>query len=367
VNNIKIASIVGTRPEIIKMQPIIKEIQKSKHDLNFIHTGQHYSFNMSNIFIDDLDLPQPNYFLNVKSGSQGVQTSRIIAKCEKLLKSEKPDIVLVQGDTNSALGAAIASSKLGLSIGHVEAGCRSFDKQMPEEINRVLISDIASLHFVATDNCKRNLLKEGIPASQIFVTGHPIVDLIRQIRNRISENTLNKSKNKHYALVTFHRRENIDDKDNISNILTVFDQLSQKMPVIFPCHPHTKRQILRFSLEKYVKNLRMIKPVDYIQSLSLCKNAKFVLTDSGGIQQEAALLCTPCITLRKTTEWIETVKLGINFLAGCGSGCIKENIRYVERNYDDILQRFKSSRYLFGKVGVSKRILTIIEKRQDKK
>jgi UDP-N-acetylglucosamine 2-epimerase (non-hydrolysing) len=209
-------------------------------------------------------------------------------------------------------------------------------------------------------------LQEGIPASQIFVTGHPIIDLIRQISNKVSENKSN-YKSKSYALVTVHRRENIDDKDRIRNILTAFDQLSQKMPVIFPCHPHTRKQITRFSLEKYVKHLRMIKPVDYVQSLTLCKNAKFVLTDSGGIQQEAAILCTPCITLRKTTEWIETLKLGINFLAGCRSGGITETIWSLERNYDDVLLRFKSSRYIFGKVGVSKKILRIIEKSQNKK
>ena len=294
----KIAAFVGTRPEIIKMQPIIKEIQKSEHELVFVHTGQHYDFSMSDIFLNELELPKPNYFLNVKSVSQGIQTGNIIAKSESILRRVRPDIVLVQGDTNSALGAAIASSKLGLSVGHIEAGCRSFDKTMPEEINRMLISDVASLHFAPTSTCIKNLLREGVISSQIFLTGHPIVDLIEQIRNRIPENNkandhkLGKLKNKdqEYTLVTVHRRENIENRERISEILAPLDRLSQKMLVIFPCHPHTELQIDRFNLKNYLKNLNVIQPIGYLESLSLIKHARFALTDSGGIQQEASSL-----------------------------------------------------------------------------
>jgi UDP-N-acetylglucosamine 2-epimerase (non-hydrolysing) len=319
---------------------------------------------MSNIFVDELELPKPDYFLNVKPASQGVQTGEIIARCESIVKNEIPDIVLVQGDTNSALGAAIASSKLGLSIGHIEAGCRSFDKLMPEEINRVLISDVANLHFAPTYNCKKNLLREGIIPSQIFLTGHPIVDLMKQIRDRISNKSLKKFgiNHKRYALVTFHRRENIANKQKISDILVALDHLAQIIPVIFPCHPHTELQISEFDLKNYLKNLEMIEPVGYLDSLSLIKHARFVLTDSGGIQQEAALLGTPCITLREVTEWVETTNAGLNFLAGHRTNRIIDTVQHIEKDYENIVQRFNSAQNLFGKSGVSRRIIRAIEK-----
>jgi UDP-N-acetylglucosamine 2-epimerase (non-hydrolysing) len=362
-NSMRIIAIVGTRPEIIKMQPIIKEIQNSEHELIFVHTGQHYDYRMSDIFVDELELPEPHYFLNVKPASQGAQTGEIIASCERILKNENPDILLVQGDTNSALGAAIAASKLGLSIGHVEAGCRSFDKLMPEEINRVLISDIANLHFAPTFNCKRNLLREGI-VSQIFLTGHPIVDLMGQIKDRILNNDLKKlgADHKSYALVTFHRRENIANKQKINDILVALDHLAQIIPVIFPCHPHTELQIIEFAYKSYLKDLKVIQPVGYLDSLSLIKHAKFVLTDSGGIQQEAALLGTPCITLREVTEWVETVNVGVNFLTGHRSSRIIKTVQHIERDYENIVQRFNSVGNLFGKIGVSRRIIHAIEK-----
>jgi UDP-N-acetylglucosamine 2-epimerase len=362
----KIANFVGTRPEIIKMQSVMKEIQMSGHELIFIHTGQHYHFNMSDIFIDQLDLPKPNHFLNVKSASQGVQTGKIIGRCERILETEKPDIVLIEGDTNSALGAAIASTKIGLPVAHVEAGCRSFDKFMTEEINRVLISDVADLDFVATENCRRNLLREGIPSSRIFLTGHPIVDLIHEISKKIPKNSSLDGftiQDKAYALVTIHRRENVSNKGTITNLLRGLDKLSQKIPLIFPCHPHTKRQIKKFGLKNYLTNLKVIEPVGFLQSLGLIWQARFVLTDSGGIQQEAAILGTPCITLRNVTEWVETVEAGINFLAGQNRETIIDRVQYIEKYYEDVMQRFKVAGSLFGEVGVSKKILKIMEKK----
>lgn len=364
----KISVFVGTRPEIIKMQPVIKEVQKSKHELTFVHTGQHYDFTMSNVFVNELELPKPDYFLNVKSASQGVQTGRIIARSERILKNEMPNIVLVQGDTNSALGAAIASSKLGISVGHVEAGCRSFDKSMSEEINRVLISDVATFHFAPTHNCVENLRREGISSSQIFLTGHPIVDLLKEITTKKTNyNNLGKLGNsfKGYALVTVHRRENIDNKDKISDILVALDQISRKVPVIFPCHPHTRSQMDKFGLTNYLKSLKVVQPVGYLESLSLIKGARFVLTDSGGIQQEASLLGTPCITLRDVTEWIETVEAGVNFIVGHRSKWIIKAVENVQRNYSVIMQRFNSTQNLFGKIGVPRRIVQEIEKTLD--
>ena len=222
---------------------------------------------MSEIFVDELELPKPDYFLNVKSTSQGAQTGEIIAKCERIVKNENPDIVLGQGDTNSALGVAIASSKLGFINRTYRSRLRSFDKLMPEEINRVLISDIANFHFAPTYNCKRNLLREGILSSQIFLIGHPIVDLIKHLRNRIAIIIyLRKLENKHkgYALATIHRRENITNKEKISDILVALDYLAQKIPITFPCHPHTELQIIEFELKNYLKNLKVIQPVGYL-------------------------------------------------------------------------------------------------------
>ena len=368
----RIAVVIGTRPEIIKMQPIMKEIQnRAKHELIFIHTGQHNDFRTSKIFVDELELLEPNYFLNVRSVFQGVQIGKTIAKCEGIFKTEKPDILLVEGDTNSALGASIASSKLGLPIGHVEAGCRSFDKSMSEEINRVLISDIAYMHFASTANCVKNLVREGINFNQIFLTGHPIVDLIDQLRaltrsNGDNYNHLEKKlgiSHKRFVLMTIHRRETISNRERIKDILSACSHLARSVRVVFPCHPHTRSQISKFSLEDYLRNIKVIQPIGYADSLSLVKNARLVLTDSGGIQQEAALLSTPCITVREVTEWVETVNAGINFLSGYNSGQILETVGYLETNYDDIVKKFKLARKIFGRTGVSNKIIRIIEKK----
>lgn len=358
----KVAVFVGTRPEIIKMQPIIKEIEE-KHNLIFIQTGQHYDFVMSGIFINELKLNTPDYTFNVKATTQASQTANIIKKSETILRKEKPDIVLVEGDTNSALGVAVASVKLGVPVGHVEAGCRSFDKTMPEEINRILISDVASLHFSPTPNCSQNLLREGIMPAHIFLTGHPIVDLLANIAKRLSRINLSKlvASDVDYALVTMHRRENIENQDRITEILDALNRLARNISIIFPCHPHTKLQITKFGLANHLKNLRVIDPVGYIDSLNLIKYAKFVLTDSGGVQQEAAILKTPCITLRERTEWVETINLGLNFLAGYNVKSIIKTVMHVEKNYNKIVTAFDTSKNIFGKIGVSKRILGIIE------
>lgn len=344
---------------MIKMQPVIRQTLMRGHELVFVHTGQHFDYEMSDIFVGELELPKPDYFLNVKSSSQGIQTANTIVGCERILSSEKPDIALVEGDTNSALGASIAASKLHIPIGHVEAGCRSFDKFMPEEINRVLISDIADYHFAPTKNCVDNLLREGIQRSQIFLTGHPIVDLINQIRGKIPNNNLVKDS---YALVTIHRRENITDKKRIINLLNALTNLSQRIRLIFPCHPHTESQIRKYHLSNYLRKLNVIRPVGYLDSLGFIKHSKFVLTDSGGIQQEAAILHTPCITLRDETEWIETTEAGVNFLAGNSTGKILEVAERIEKRYNHIIKVLNRRQNLFGTIGVSKRILRTIEK-----
>jgi UDP-N-acetylglucosamine 2-epimerase (non-hydrolysing) len=360
-----ICVIVGTRPEIIKMQPVLVEIKKRNHKLVLVHTGQHYDFMMSDVFINELEISKPDYFLKVKTLSQGMQVGEIIASCDRILESENPDIVLVQGDTNSALGGSIASAKLDLPIGHVEAGCRSFDKHMQEEINRVLISDIATLNFAPTENCLVNLQREGIKSEQIFLTGHPIVDLLNTVSGtKITTTVLDDLgiKQRNYYLVTIHRRENIENKDKISDILKALSLISKEIPIIFPCHPHTELQINKFGLTNYLKKIKTIKTVGYFESLSLIQNARIVLTDSGGIQQESAILGTPCITLRSVTEWSETIEKGLNFLTGHQIENITKTIEFVEKDYSLIMKRFGLVKGLFGKPGTSVKIIEIIEK-----
>lgn len=359
----KVSIILGTRPELIKMQPIIEEIKKRESfECMFTHTGQHYDLGMSDVFIRELELPEPDTFLNVRSGSQGYQTARIIARCERVLRRERPEIVLVEGDTNSALGASIAASKLKIRIGHVEAGCRSFDKNMPEEINRVLIADLASINFAPTQTCVKNLLNEGIPQKQVYLTGHPIVDLLHKMHDKIREATLRKFqlRQQSYYLVTLHREENINDKAQLRNVLNGLSVLAKETPIIFPMHPHTSKLVKRFRMESQTRNMTVIEPVSYFESLSLIKYARMVLTDSGGIQQEAAILKVPCITLRATTEWIETVKCGINFLASSKEEIIAMT-KLVEKRHENIVNRFRLTRGIFGEPPISTKIIDILE------
>jgi len=360
----KVAVVTGTRPELIKMQPIIKEIQRRNSlNLTFLHTGQHYDWDMSNLFIEELGLPKPKLFLNIRSGSHGVQTARIITECERVFKRERADIVLVEGDTNSALGTAFAAAKLKILVGHVEAGCRSFDRSMPEEINRILIADLASIHFAPTKTCVQNLMREGIPKEQIYHTGHPIVDVLHQFQPKINGRIIAKFglKAKEYYLVTIHREENVDDKGILERILKALSRLAEHRSIIFPMHPRTTKCLKKFGLERYLKNLKIAQPVGYFEALSLIKYARIVLTDSGGIQQECALLETPCITLRSNTEWIETVNYGVNFL-GRRTEEIIVLAKKVENEYREIMNRFGLLKKVFGELYVSTKIVNVIEK-----
>lgn len=364
LRRLKVAVFVGTRPEIIKMQPIIKELKNRRHiDLIFIHTGQHYDYNMSAIFIKELDLPQPDMFLNVRSNSPGLQLSRIIARSEKALRKLKPSVVLVLGDTTSTLGAAIATARMKLPLGHIEAGCRSFDKSMPEEQNRVLVADLATHHFAPTETCIQNLLREGIPAGSIYLIGHPIVDLLKKIEYEIDDKALCKYglANGKYYLVTLHREENVDDNNRLKSILEAIRLISERNKVIFPMHPRTIKNVKRYHLEKYIRNCIVTEPVGYTTQLALIKNAYLILTDSGGIQQEAAILGTPCVTLRTVTEWIETVEKGFNVLAGYETKKILQAVKQIGEDWEHVRANLKRPHYLFGEPPVASRIVDIVE------
>ena len=317
----RIAIILGTRPEIIKMSPLIRECEKQGIDYYILHTGQHYSFEMDKVFFNDLKLPVPEYNLDVGSGLHGEQTAKMISGIEEILTHDTPDVVLVQGDTNTVLAGALAASKLHIKVGHVEAGLRSFDRNMPEEINRVVADHISDYLFAPTENSKDYLLSEGIPEKKIFVTGNTVVDSVYQ-NLKISKQTrhtlpaLNLKKGE-FFLTTVHRAENTDKKERLSSILAGFGQIYRafRLPIIFPAHPRTVKMINEFGLE-IPEGTKVIDPVGYLDFLQLEGGAKLILTDSGGLQEEGCILGVPCITLRNNTERPETVDVGANIVAG---------------------------------------------------
>ncbi|MDW7731253.1 MAG: UDP-N-acetylglucosamine 2-epimerase (non-hydrolyzing) [Methanolobus sp.] len=317
----KIAIVLGTRPEIIKMSPLIRECEKLGIDYYILHTGQHYSFEMDKVFFDDLKLPVPKYNLDVGSGLHGEQTGKMLVGIEKILTHDIPDVVFVQGDTNTVLAGALAGSKLHIKVGHVEAGLRSFDRTMPEEINRVVADHISDYLFAPTENSRKYLLAEGIPEEKIFVTGNTVVDAVyqnleisKQTRHTLSELNL---KEGGYFLTTVHRAENTDKKERLSSILAGFEQIYTEfsLPILFPAHPRTVKMIKEFGLD-IPEGTQVIDPVGYLDFLQLEGGAKLILTDSGGLQEEGCILGVPCITLRDNTERPETIDVGANIIAG---------------------------------------------------
>ena len=318
-----IAIILGTRPEIIKMAPIIRECEHRALDYFVLHTGQHYSHQMDCIFFEQLELPVARYNLDVGSASHAEQTGRIMAGVEKVLMDERPDVVLVQGDTNTVLAGALAASKLHIKVGHVEAGLRSYDRTMPEEINRVVADHISDYLFAPTENSRENLRKEGIAEEKIFVTGNTIVDSVYQ-NLEIARRKVNVLADlglvpKEYFLVTAHRQENVDSRERLDEILKGLEMVSQEfsLPVVFPVHPRTRKMAAEFGFE--FDGIRAIEPLGFLEFLQLEANARLALTDSGGVQEEACILGVPCVTLRENTERPETVDVGANMLAGANS------------------------------------------------
>lgn len=316
----KVAVILGTRPEIIKMSPIIRALEKVGKDYFILHTGQHYSYNLDSVFFEQLKLPCPQYNLEVGSGSHAEETAKILTGVEKVLQEDRPDIILVEGDTNSVLAGALAASKLHVKVGHVEAGLRSHDKKMPEEINRILTDHCSDYLFAPTPKAREILLSEGIPDDKISVTGNTIVDAVYQnleiARERgNSINTLQLAP-KEYFLVTLHRQENVDNLARFGSILEGLDKVASefRLPVVYPIHPRARKMMTKFGLKS--RNLKLTEPIDFLGFLQLESNASLILTDSGGVQEEACILKVPCVTLRDNTERPETIEVGANILAG---------------------------------------------------
>ena len=317
----KISVILGTRPEIIKMSPIIRYLKDISLDFFILHTGQHYSYEMERIFFQELELPDADYNLEVGSGTHGQQTGKMLNGIEDVLLQEKPDVVLVQGDTNTVLAGALAAAKLGIKVGHVEAGLRSFDRSMPEEINRVVADHLSDYLFAPTVTAQQNLLQEGISSDNIFVCGNTVVDALFQ-NIGISESKLSVLddlglQKEGYFLVTAHRQENVDNEGRLNDIVNGLLDLHRQydIPIIFSAHPRTINRLAEFDIT-LPEGIRIIEPPGYLEFLQLEKNAKLVLTDSGGVQEEACILRVPCVTLRNNTERPETIEVGSNILVG---------------------------------------------------
>lgn len=317
-------SIIGARPQFIKTALLSCELRKYFKEI-VVHTGQHYDLNMSDIFFKDLKLPKVDYNLEVGSDTQGRQTARMLERIEAVLFKEKPNLVIIFGDTNSTVAGALAASKLHIPVAHVEAGLRSYNREMPEEINRIVSDHISELLFAPTENAVNILKGEGI-IKGVSNVGDVMNDIQqREIKNQKLKSYLPKGKilekynlkSKTYILATVHRQENSDKKENLRNIFKAFEQIPDI--VFYPIHPRTRKMIKQYGWEKWVAkipNLRLVEPIGYKEMIQLEANAKLILTDSGGVQKEAYIARVPCVTLRKETEWIETTASGWNRLAG---------------------------------------------------
>jgi len=351
---IKILIIVGTRPNFIKVAPLIKEMRRyRKIESILVHTGQHYDFEMSKVFFQELKIPKPDYNLEVGSGSHAWQTAKIMEKLESLILKEKPDLVIVVGDVNSTLAGALTAAKLWIPVVHIEAGLRSYNKTMPEEINRLLTDHVSDFLFCPTKTAVDNLEGEGIKKG-VFNVGDIMYDALLGVKGKIKKSKILKKfklKPKSYILMTVHRASNTNNLKNLEKIITAAGNSKEK--IIFPIHPRTKKQIKKIKLPDF-KNLEIIKPVSYLDMLVLEKNAKKILTDSGGVQKEAYWLKVPCLTFREETEWPETVRSGWNVLVGCDEEEILKTIQKFN------LSQRKHYNY-FGTGRTAKKIMEILE------
>jgi len=327
----KIAIVIGTRPEIIKMAPVIDEIQKKNIELSIIHTGQHYDHEMSQQFFQDLELPEPDHNIGVGSGTHAKMTAAMMKGLEDILEKENPDMVMVQGDTNAVLAGALVASKMHIPVGHVEAGLRSFDKTMPEEINRIVADTCTHIYYTPTEKAALNLLFEGAYPDNIIITGNTIVDAcLRNLEIAKRKSSINFSSDKIITL-TMHRAENVDNKSRLKSIIHALLELDEFL-IIFPIHPRTRKNLEKFHLYELLakaEHIKLVKPLGYLDFLLLLSNSYAVLTDSGGLQEEAITLNIPCLTLRYNTERPETVEAGGNILVGADKKRIIDTLKLI--------------------------------------
>lgn len=365
--HLRIALVLGTRPQIIKSSQFIQLASKDKEViLQIVHTGQHYDYAMTKIFFEELDLPDPNSNLGVGSGTHAEQTARIMLLLEKMWIKQRPDVVLVPGDTNSTFAGALTAAKLMIPVAHMEAGARSYDMEMPEEINRRLTDHCSSQLFTPTHECTKNLLKEGIDRKIICETGDTMYDVLLQQLPKARKTTILNDLNlnaKMYALWTTHRPENVDDPRKLRNIVESLVKLAP-LAIVFPVHPRTQKQLKMLKFYEVIagqKHIKMIEPAGYHETLKLIENASVVVTDSGGVQKEAFWLKTPCVTVRKNTEWTETVRLGANTLIQSNVQEIVRTVKKIVERQERIIERLNKTQNPFGDGKASHRILEAVK------
>jgi UDP-N-acetylglucosamine 2-epimerase (non-hydrolysing) len=324
VNMLKVVNVVGARPNFMKVAPIFEAMKRraSQFTALVVHTGQHYDRKMSDAFFRDLDLPTPDVYLGVGSSSHAAQTAAVMQNFEPVVLRENPDWVLVVGDVNSTLACALVCVKLGVKVAHVEAGLRSRDRTMPEEINRLLTDQIADLLFTPSRDADANLLAEGIPEERIRLVGNVMIDSLFRHLEQAKTSTIREDlgvADSNYAVLTLHRPSNVDDYETFARILDALEAIGRRLPVIFPVHPRTRKTIAELGLSERLEKaaaVRLIEPLGYLDLLSLFSGARLVLTDSGGIQEETTVLGIPCLTLRQNTERPITVEMGTNIVVG---------------------------------------------------
>jgi UDP-N-acetylglucosamine 2-epimerase (non-hydrolysing) len=319
---LKVINVVGARPNFMKVAPIVAAMKRRKREFTplVVHTGQHYDAAMSDTFFRDLDLPQPDVYLGVGSGSHAAQTAAVMERFEPVVLQQKPDWVLVVGDVNSTLACALVCAKLDVKVAHVEAGLRSRDRTMPEEINRLLTDQIADLLFTPSVDADENLRAEGIPPERIRLVGNVMIDSLLKHLPRARQSTISQQLQlNEYAVLTLHRPSNVDEPETLGRVLEAVEKIGERIAVVFPVHPRTRKMITESELaDRFLnaKGLRLVDPLGYLDFLSLYSGARLVLTDSGGIQEETSVLGIPCLTLRENTERPITITMGTNRIVG---------------------------------------------------
>jgi UDP-N-acetylglucosamine 2-epimerase len=351
----KILSVLGARPNFVKMTPFINSVEKTKHEHVIVHSGQHYDHNLSQVFFDEMKYKEPDYYLEVGSGTHGYQTGEILKKVEEVIVKEEPDIVIVPGDTNTNMSGALAAVKLHINVGHIEAGLRSYDKTIPEEINRIIIDHCSNFLFCPTNFSVDFLRKEGITEG-VFMVGDTMFELYYHLQEKISKVKLPFELPDNFILCTVHRACN-----TIEGVIErIFDNLMKiETPILLPLHPRTKKKLVELNLlEKVEKKINIIEPVGFFEFSKLLKDSIAVITDSGGVQKESYWNKKPCITIRDTTEWIDTVEKGGNILVEPKE--IKEKTEWMLSKDIDFDEK------LYGFTDTSKRIIKILEENLEK-
>ncbi|NTW29701.1 MAG: UDP-N-acetylglucosamine 2-epimerase (non-hydrolyzing) [Candidatus Moranbacteria bacterium] len=360
----KIGIILGTRPEIVKLSSIIRRCESRSADCFVIHTNQHYSENMDAVFFRELELPEPKYNLRIGSGTHGEMTGRMLIEIERILLDEKPDLIIVQGDTNTVMAGALAASKIGIKVAHVEAGLRSYDRSMPEEVNRLITDHVSDFLFCPTEKQVEILLKEGIAKKNIFATGNTVVDAVYECSDIAEQHSEILTRlgifAGEYILMTLHRPATVDVKKNLSAVLKGVEAVARQheKAVVFPIHPRTRKMIETFGI-RVAKRVKLIDPVGYLDMLSLQANSFLIVTDSGGIQEEACILRKKCIVARENTERPEAVDVGGCVLAG------NSDSDKIEALSEELLSKKIAWKNPFGDGKTGDRILRLLERSYD--